>query len=160
MTVTEHQEHVRTEEALETLTAWGRNPGSDGGESIAFSVSRQGAPSDAFLAIGDCTPFTPQGARGVLNGQPSGDTGAPAAYFIDFSVPLSVNQVACTFSLDLNSGKVTLSGSFPGLPPVLEFRVEYDKRFPGNDGDNILFHSEKTSDHAGYILVVQHVAAS
>lgn len=160
MTVTEHEEHVRTEEALETLTRWGRNPSSDGGENIAFSVSRQGAPSDAFLATGDCTPFTPQGRRGVLNGQPSGDTGAPAAYFIDFGISLSVNQVSCTFSFDLNSGKVTLTGSFPGLPSALDFTVAYDKRFQGNDGDNILFHSGKTSDHAGYIIAVQHVAAS
>jgi len=161
MTVTEeHQEHVRTEEALETLTRWGRNPNSDGGENIAFSVSRQGAPSDAFLAIGDCTPFTPQGGRGVLNGQPPGDTGAPVAYFIDFGIPLSVNQVAGTFSFDLNSGKVTLSGSFPNLPSSLDFTVEFDQRFLGAGGYNILFHSGKTSDHAGYLIAVQHVAAT
>ena len=160
MTVTEHQEHARTEEALEELASWGRDPNSDGGENIAFSVSRQGAPSDAFLAIGDCTPFTPQGSRGVLNGQPPGGTGAPVAYFIDFGIPLSVNQVACTFSFDLNRGKVTLTGSFPGLPSSLDFTVEFDKRFDGADGDNILFHSEKTSDHAGYVVAMQHVAAS
>ena len=160
MTVTEHQEHARTEEALEELASWGRNPNSDGGENIAFSVSRQGAPSDAFLAIGDCTPFTPQGSRGVLNGQPPGGTGAPVAYFIDFGIPLSVNQVACTFSFDLNRGKVTLTGSFPGLPSSLDFTVEFDERFDGADGDNILFHSEKTSDHAGYVVAMQHVAAS
>jgi hypothetical protein len=161
MTVTEeHQEHVRTEEALETLTRWGRDPNSDGGENIAFSVSRQGAPSDAFLAIGDCTPFTPQGGRGVLNGQPPGDTGAPVAYFIDFGIPLSVNQVAGTFSFDLNSGKVTLTGSFPNLPSSLDFTVEFDQRFQGAGGYNILFHSGKTSDHAGYLIAVQHVAAT
>jgi hypothetical protein len=161
MTVTEeHLEHVRTEEALETLTRWGRDPNSDGGENIAFSVSRQGAPSDASLAIGDCTPFTPQAGRGVLDGQPVGDTGAPVAYFIDFGIPLSVNQVACTFSFDLNSGKVTLTGSFPNLPSSLDFTVEFDKRFQDADGYNILFHSEKTSDHAGYLIAVQHVAAT
>ena len=158
--MTEHQEHNRTEEALKTLTGWGRDPNSDGGENIAFSVSRQGAPSDAFLAIGDCTPFTPQGNRGVLTGQPPGDTGAPVACFIDFGVPLSVNQVPCMFSFDLNSGKITLIGSFPGLPSSLDFTVEFDKRFQGAGGDNILFHSEKTSDHAGYVIAVQHVAAS
>ena len=160
MTTIEHHEHARTEEALEELTSWGRNPNSDGGENIAFSVSRQGAPSDAFLATGDCTPFTPQGSRGVLHGQPSGATGAPVAYFIDFGIPLSVNQVPCTFSFDLNSGKVTLTGAFPGLPSSLEFNVEFDKRFDGAGGDNVLFHSEKTSDHAGYVIAVQHVAAS
>ena len=160
MTTIEHHEHARTEEALEELTSWGRNPNSDGGENIAFSVSRQGAPSDAFLAVGDCTPFTPQGSRGVLGGQPSGGTGAPVAYFIDFGIPLSVNQVPCTFSFDLNSGKVTLTGAFPSLPSSLEFNVEFDKRFDGADGDNVLFHSEKTSDHAGYVIAVQHVAAS
>ena len=160
MTTIEHHEHARTEEALEELTSWGRNPNSDGGENIAFSVSRQGAPSDAFLATGDCTPFTPQGSRGVLGGQPSGGTGAPVAYFIDFGIPLSVNQVPCTFSFDLNSGKVTLTGAFPSLPSSLEFNVEFDTRFDGADGDNVLFHSEKASDHAGYVIAVQHVAAS
>ena len=160
MRVTEQQEHVRTEEALETLTRWGRNPNSDGGKNIAFSISRQGAPSDAFLAMGDCTPFTPQGGRGVLHGQPSGDTGAPGAYFIDFGIPLSVNQVACTFSFDLNSGTVTLTGSFTGLPSSLDFTVEFDQRFQDADDYNILFHSEKTSDHAGYIIAMQHVAAN
>jgi hypothetical protein len=87
-------------------------------------------------------------------------TGAPVAYFIDFGIPLSVNQVPCTFSFDLNSGKVTLTGTFPSLPSSLEFNVEFDKRFDGADGDNVLFHSEKTSDHAGYVIAVQHVAAS
>ena len=123
-------------------------------------MSRQGAPSDAFLVTGDCTPFTAEGSRGVLNGQPPGDTGAPVAYFIDFGIPLSVNQVPCTFSFDLNSGKVTLTGSFPNLPPSLDFTVEFDKRFLGAGGDNILFHSEKTSDNAGYVIAVIHVAAS
>jgi hypothetical protein len=160
MNATEHQEHARTEEALERLTEWGRNPNSYGGENIAFSVSRQGAPSDAFLVTGDCTPFTPQGSRGVLSGQPPADTGAPVADFIDFGIPLSVNQVPCAFSFDLNSGKVTLTGSFPNLPSSLDFTVEFDKKFSGADGANILFHSEKTSDDAGYVLAIQHVAAS
>ena len=85
MAETETHEHARTDEALETLTRWGRDPGTDGGENIGFSVSRQGAPSDAFLAMGDCTPFTPSGSRGILSGQTPGSTGAPVAYFIDFS---------------------------------------------------------------------------
>lgn len=33
MTVTEYHEHVRTEEALETLTLWDRAPGTEGGET-------------------------------------------------------------------------------------------------------------------------------
>lgn len=160
MTITEHQEHARTEEALRTLTTWGRDPGTDGGENIVFSLSRQGAPGDAFLAIGDCTPFTPQGSRGILNGQPSGDTGAPVAYFTDFGTHLSVSEVPCMFSFDLNSGKITLAGSFPGLPSSLDFTVEFDKRFDEAGGENILFHSEKTSDHAGYIVTLQLVGAS
>lgn len=159
MTVTEHREHVRTEEALETLTRWGRNPGTAGGENIAFSLSRQGAPSDAFLVLGDCTPFTPQGHRGVLHGQPPGDTGAPVAYSIDFGIPLSVNQVPCTFSFDLNTGKVTLAGAFPGLPASLDFTVGYDKRFDGAVGENLMFHSNKTSDHAGYVIALELVGA-
>jgi hypothetical protein len=36
----------------------------------------------------------------------------------------------------------------------------FDKGFDGGDGDDILFHSEKTSDHAGYVLALQHVAAA
>ena len=164
MAQAEAVEHARTDEALETLTRWGRNPGTDGGENIGFSVSRQGAPSDAFLAMGDCTPFTPAGSRGVLNGQPAGSTGAPVAYFIDFGgspgSPLTVNQVPFTFSFDLNAGKVALAGAFPNLPPSLDFTVEFAKKFDGAGGENILFNSEKTSDHAGYVLTIQLVAAS
>jgi hypothetical protein len=161
MAMTERHEHARTQEALETLTKWGKDPGTDGGENIGFSVSRQGAPSDAFLAMGDCTPFTPAGSRGVLHGQPPGFTGAPVAYFIDFSgSPLTVNQVPFTFSFDLSTGKVTLVGSFPNLPSSVDFTVEFAKRFDGAGGENLLFYSEKTSDHAGYVIAVQLVAAS
>jgi hypothetical protein len=58
----------------------------------------------------------------------------------------------------LNDGKVPLNGAFPSLPATLDFTVEYIKDF--QDADGILFHSEKTSDNAGYIIGVQHVAAS
>src|SRR5215472_6590959 len=84
MPVTERQEHALTQKALDTLTTWGKNPGTDGGENINFSVSRQGAPSDAFMAIGDCTPFTSSGKRGTLHGQPAATPGAPIAYFDNF----------------------------------------------------------------------------
>ena len=161
MAETEKHEHHLTQKALDKLAVWGNNVGIYGGENIAFSLSRQGAPSDAFLCTGDCTPFTPSGKRGTLNGQPSGDTGAPAAYFIDFThTTLGVIQVPCTFSFDLNLGKVSLNGAFPNLPANLDFTVEYAREFSGNDGYNILFHSEKTSDNAGYIITLQHVAAT
>jgi|SRR5271165_572990 len=159
--MTEKHEHALTQKALDTLTTWGKNPNIDGGENIAFSLSRQGAPSDAFLGLGDCTPFTPSGKRGTLHGQPVGDTGAPIAYFDDFSTsPVTVNQVPFTFSFDLNKGKVSMSGAFPGLPANLDFTVEYFKEFEGNDGKNILFYSDKSSDNAGYVIAVQLVAAS
>ncbi|MBV8816640.1 MAG: hypothetical protein JO271_19300 [Verrucomicrobia bacterium] len=158
---TEKHEHALTEKALETLAKWGKDPNIDGGENIAFSLSRQGAPSDAFLGMGDCTPFTASGKRGILNGQPSGRTGAPIAYFDNFSGSSpAVNQVSFQFSFDLNNGRVSLSGSFPNLPANLHFTVEYLKEFEGNDGRNILFYSEKSSDNSGYIIAVQHVAAS
>jgi hypothetical protein len=162
MPVTEKQEHVRTEKALDTLTKWGKNPGFDGGENINFSVSRQGAPSDAFLAFGDCTPFTPSGKRGTLKGQAPGNTGAPVAYFDNFGgVTATLQQVPCTFSFDLNTGKVHLAGPFPnGLPSKLEFRVEYFKEFDGAGGENILFYSDQSSDNAGYVIGLQLVAAS
>lgn len=161
MAVTEKKEHLATQKALDRLTKWGRNPNTDGGENIAFSLSRQGAPSDALLVTGDCTPFVPSGSRGTLNGQPSGDTGAPTAYYIDFSgITLSVKQIPCTFAFDLNKGKVTISGAFPGLPPTLDFTVEYMKDFDGAGGENLLFHSEHASDNAGYIIALELVAAS
>jgi hypothetical protein len=161
MATTEKHENQLTQKALDRLTKWGKNPNTDGGENIGFSVSRQGAPSDAFLAIGDCTPFTASGARGTLNGQPVGDTGAPIAYFNDFSgSPVTVNQVPFKFSFNLNTGKVTLTGAFPGLPSTLDFEVEYLKEFQGNDGENIVFYSDKTSDNAGYVIALQLVAAS
>lgn len=161
MPVTEKHEHVLTEKALETLTTWGKNPGTDGGENINFSVSRQGAPSDAFLAFGDCTPFTPVGKRGILNGQPAGDTGQPMVFIDNFAgaVP-TVIQLPITFEFDLNTGKVSLYGAFPGLPANLHFTVEYLKEFDGAGGKNIVFYSEKTSDDAGYVIAMQLVGAS
>ena len=160
MAETEKHEHEMTQKALDTLNTWGKNPNIDGGENIGFSLSRQGAPSDAFLCLGDCTPFTPSGKRGILSGQPPADTGAPIAYFNVFGIPLTVTQVPCTFSFDLNKAKVSLSGAFPNLPATLDFTVEYVKTFDGAGGKNLLFHSEKTSDNAGYIITLQLVAAS
>jgi hypothetical protein len=162
MAVTEKHEHVLTEKALDTLTTWGKNPNIDGGENIAFSLSRQGAPSDAFMGTGDCTPFTPSGKRGILKGQPAGSTGEPTAYFDNFSgITPTVTQVPFTFSFNLNSGKVSLNGTFPnGLPASLDFNVEYFKEFDGAGGKNILFYSDKASDNAGYVIALQLVAAS
>ncbi len=157
---TEKYEHAETEKALETLTKWGKNPNIDGGESIGFSVSRQGAPSDAFMGLGDYTPFTPSGHRGTLKSQPVGNTGAPIAYFDILGVPPAMNPVPFTFAFDLNTGKVSMNGAFPGLPANLDFRVEYLKEFDGAGGKNIVFTSDKTSDHAGYVLAVQLVGAS
>jgi hypothetical protein len=161
MPTTEKHEHALTEKALDILTTWGKNPATDGGENIGFSVSRQGAPSDAFLAFGDCTPFTPVGKRGILIGQPVGSTGQPMAFIDNFagSTP-AVIQIPCTFAFDLNSGKVSLNGAFPGIPANLHFTVEYLKEFQGADGKNIVFYSEKTSDNAGYVIAMQLVAAS
>lgn len=154
MAVTEKHEHALTQKALDTLAQWGNNPNIDGGENIAFSLVREGAPSDAFIGAGDCTPFTPSGKRGVLHGQPAASTGAPIASFV---IP-TFTQIPFTFSFDLNIGKVTLNGAFPNLSPNLTFTVEYISEFDGNDGKNILFHSEKTSDHAGYVIALQLVA--
>jgi hypothetical protein len=161
MAETEKHEHKETQKALDKLATWGNNVGIYGGENITFCLSRQGAPIDAFLCAGDCTPFTPSGKRGTLNGQPAADTGAPVAYFIDFTQNnLPVIQVPCTFSFDLHQGRVSLNGAFPNLPANLDFTVEYVREFSGNDGYNLLFHSEKTSDNAGYIITLQHVAAT
>lgn len=161
MIETEKHEHAMTQKALDTLAKWGKNPNTDGGENIAFSLSREGAPGDAFLGTGDCTPFTASGKRGVLHGQPPGFTGAPTAYVIDFSGSSpAVDQLPFTFSFDLNTGKVALNGAFPGTSPNLNFSVEYFKQFDGNGGENILFYSEKSSDNAGYVIALQLVAAS
>jgi hypothetical protein len=72
----------------------------------------------------------------------------------------TVDQVPFQFSFDLNNGRVSLSGSFPNLPGNLDFTVEYLKEFSGADGYNVLFYSEKSSDNSGYIIAVQHVAAT
>jgi hypothetical protein len=63
--------------------------------------------------------------------------GAPAACFVGFggqAGPATVNQVPCTFSFGLNTGKVTLGGSFPDLPSSLDFTVEFAKKFDGSGG--------------------------
>jgi hypothetical protein len=112
-TTGEKHEHALTQRALDTLAKWGKDPNIDGGENIAFSLTREGAPSDAFIGLGDCTPFTASGKRGVLHGQAPGLTGAPIAYFV---IPAFV-QVPFTFSFDLNKGKVSLNGAFPNIPP-------------------------------------------
>jgi hypothetical protein len=162
MAVTDKHEHSLTQKALDTLTKWGKDPNTGGGENITFSVSRQGASSDPFLALGDCTPFTPSGKRGTLNGQPAGNTGAPVAYFDNFGgITSTLQQVPCAFSFDLNAGKVHLSGTFPNnLPSNLEFRVEYFKQFDGAGGENILFYSEQASDNAGYVIAMKLAAVS
>jgi hypothetical protein len=158
---TEWHERERTSHALQTLARWGKDPGTDGGENIAFSLVRQGAPSDAFQVSGDCTPFTPQGARGTLHGQPAGSTGAPVAYIDDFGgTTPAIDQIPCTFAFDLNDGRVRLNGSFPGLPSTLGFGVEFLKSFDAEAGENMLFCSHSASDDAGYVIVVQLVAAS
>jgi hypothetical protein len=149
---TEARGRARTQKALDTLTQWGKNPSSNGGEIIGFSLSRQGAPSEVLVVMGDCTPFTPAGARGTLSGQPAGNTGAPIGY----RVP-APDAIPCTFSFDLNAGKVSLAGAFPGLPPSLSFTVEYMNTFDAAGGKNLLFHSEKASDQSGYVLTIQHV---
>ncbi|HVI07288.1 MAG TPA: hypothetical protein VND65_03235 [Candidatus Binatia bacterium] len=154
-------ERHETQKALETLTTWGKNPNIDGGENINFSVSRQGAPSDAFLAFGDCTAFTPGGKRGTLNGAQPGYTGAPAAYFDNFGGSTAVLQIVpCQFSFDLNNGRVSLSGAFPDLPNNLDFNVAYLREFDAAGGKNILFYSDHESDKAGYIIAMQLVGAS
>jgi hypothetical protein len=80
---------------------------------------------------------------------------------IDFSGSSpAVNQLPFTFSFDLNTGKVALSGAFPGTSANLNFSVEYFKQFDGNGGKNILFYSEKSSDNAGYVIALQLVGAS
>jgi len=161
MPTVDKQERRETEKALETLASWGKNPGAQGGENINFSVSRQGAPSDAFLGFGDCTHYVPSGKRGSLKGAAPNFTGAPMVFIDNFggSTP-AIEQVPTTFSFDLNKGIVTLGGAFPGLPSTLHFSVEYLKTFDGAGGKNILFYSEQMSDNAGYILAMQLVGAS
>lgn len=155
---TEAAERAHTEHALEVLTHWGRDPGSDGGENIAFSLVRQGRVIDVLQVNGDCTPFTASGGRGVLHGQPPGDTGAPTSYRVDFSsVSPTVVQTPCTFEFDLNHGRVTLTGA---APSTLTFHVELAATFDDPEvGDTVLFTSRSSSDHSGYVLAVVHVGA-
>ena len=148
----------RTQRALNTLTTWGKNPNIDGGENIAFSLVRQGAPGEALLAVGDCTPFTQTGHRGILRGQPPGFTGAPIAH-VGIGSPTET-QVPFAFSFNLNTAKVSLIGSFPGLPGTMQFTVEFLKGFVGGGGKNLLFYSRQSGDHAGYVIALQLVAAS
>jgi hypothetical protein len=97
----------------------------------------------------------------MLKGQPAGSTGQPVAYIDNFGgVSPTLNQVPFTFAFDLNTGKVSLNGAFPGLPANLDFTVEYFKEFDGAGGKNIVFYSDKTSDDAGYVSALQLVGAS
>ena len=142
-------DRIRTERALNTLTQWGREPSTGGGENIAFSVSRQGSPGDAFLVTGDCTPFTPSGARGTLHGQPVGDTGAPVAYIDDFTgTAPSLDEVPCTFAFNLNTGRVTLTGAFQEAQHRGASAWRSSNGSFNAEGRNILFTSDTSSDHA------------
>ena len=115
--------------------------------------------SDVLQVDGDCTPYTASGVRGVLHGQPAGDTGAPTSYTIDFSsVTPTVVQTPCTFEFDLNHGRVTLTGA---APSTLTFHVELAATFDDPEvGDTLLFTSRSASDHSGYVLAVVHVGAA
>ena len=161
MADTERREHTKTQAALNTAAIWGRDPIAAGGENIAFSLSRQGSPGDDFTASGDCTPFTSSGHRGILRGQPAGLTGAPFAHIKDESTsPTTLAEVPITFSFDLNAGKVTVAGVLAGHHTPVHFTVEFRQEFVDEGGRNLLFVSDHASDHAGYAIALQLVAAS
>ncbi|HUN91057.1 MAG TPA: hypothetical protein VMU33_03295 [Burkholderiaceae bacterium] len=163
MPMSESEEHVRTQKALDRIASWakglaaGKNP--DGGENIAFGLTRQGGGLilDSFFGGGDCTPFVASGKRGVLHSQPP--PAPPASvYFVDSSNNLV--EVPITLTVDLNSGVVTVQGTFPSLPPKLEFKMEFLKQFDGESGDSILFYSDTSKDNAGYVIDFTLVASS
>ncbi len=163
MATTESQEHARTQKALDRITEWAKALASghtpDGGENIAFSLTRQGGGLilDSFIGGGDCTPFTPSGKRGILHSQPP-PSSPSTAWFIDSSS--SSLQVPFTLTVDLNHATVTLQGAFPNIPSTLDFHLEFFKQFDGPMGDSILFYSDKSSDNAGYVINFVLVASS
>jgi hypothetical protein len=147
----------QTEDALNEITRWARELAAggspDGGVNITFAIARQGSHTitNAFLTEGDCTPFVPSGKRGTLHNQPPPQP-APIAFFITDTH--GVDQVPLAMEADLNTGTVTLKGTFPEIAPTLEYRLEYLERFTeGGIGKSIVFYSksDKPSDKAGYI---------
>jgi hypothetical protein len=72
MTETESHEHARTDEALETLTRWGRDPGTDGGENIVFGVAGRVRPVTRSWPWGIAPRSLPPGAAGPLLGSRPG----------------------------------------------------------------------------------------
>ena len=147
----------QTEKALDEITRWARelaaggNP--DGGVNITFAIARQGSHTitNAFLTEGDCTPFVPSGKRGTLHNQPPPQP-TPIAFFITGTH--GVDQVPLAMEADLNTGTVTLKGTFPEIAPSLEYRLQYLERFAEDGiGKSIVFYSksDKPSDKAGYI---------
>jgi hypothetical protein len=147
----------QTEKALDEITRWARELAAggspDGGVNITFAIARQGSHTitNAFLTEGDCTPFVPSGKRGTLHNQPP-PLAAPLAFFITGTH--GVDQVPLAMEADLNTGTVTLKGTFPEIAPTLEYRLEYLERFTEDGiGKSIIFYSksDKPSDKAGYI---------
>src|ERR1700722_5664806 len=122
----------QTEDALNEITRWARELSAggspDGGVNITFAIARQGSHTitNAFLTEGDCTPFVPSGKRGTLHNQPP-PLAAPVAFFITSA--RGVDQVPLAMEADLNSGTVTLKGSFPESASTLEYRLEYLEQF-------------------------------
>jgi hypothetical protein len=106
----------QTEKALDEITQWARELAAggspDGGVNITFAIARQGSHTitNAFLTEGDCTPFVPSGKRGTLHNQPP-PLAAPLAFFITGTH--GVDQVPLAMEADLNTGTVTLKGTFP-----------------------------------------------
>lgn len=129
--------------------------------NVNFSLCRQGAPGDTFMAQGDCTPFTPSGRFGQLSSRPVGTPAAANAYFDNFGGQAAqLVQIPCTFSFDLNESKVSMAGAFPNIPQQVSFAARYTREFVADGGRNFLFASSSESDEAGYVLALQLVGDS
>lgn len=144
---TETQEHSTTVHHLTTISNW-LKPGTNEGASFEITRLTDDLFTSSFLGGGDCSLFTPSGARGKVKGQEC------SAYLLDPSAG-PPSSFSFDMGFDLNSGKVTLSWTFPGgSPQTASFGVEYSKTVARPEGKNLLFAGEPGSDDAVYTLSV------
>ncbi len=139
----EHSERHATQQALDKLYHFSLQPAREG---ITFTIARltNDIFATSFLGGGDCTPFTPQGERGILTGQdatahilaPGG--GAPSSFPINLTI-------------DLNAGQINATWTAPGSAMQnTTFDLVLYESIAAEQA--LVFYSDRASDKAAYAL--------
>jgi hypothetical protein len=142
----EAAEDRTTQRELEAIYNWIKD-GTNEGISFEIAHLTDDAFTDSFIGDGDCSLFTPSGARGTLNSQGSNGNVLDSGGGVPHSFPF-------TLTINLNTGNVNGSWTYPGGGPAQTptFKLVFYKRFTGDGGENLIFYADQSSDNAGYII--------